>query len=307
MSRQSNTKEFIEKAKFIHNEKYDYSLVDYKKSRIPVKIICLKHGEFLQSPSNHLRGEHCRRCSFDKLSSLFKDTTESFIKKANEIHSNKYDYSKVYYVSSQTKIIIICSIHGEFKQRPNRHLQGDGCKLCSAINLSLERRSNLEEFIKKAKLIHNDHYSYEYSIYINNSTHIDVLCNTCKKIFKPTPTNHLGGTGCPYCNISSEEKRLYDWIKTIYNGTILQSDRKIIKPYELDIVLPDLKFAIEYNGIYWHSSKFKDKDYHINKTLNCKKVGYELWHIPSALWIKKPEIIKFLIKEKLKLLFNQTT
>jgi len=119
-----STKEFINKANKIHNNKYSYSKVNYINAKTKVIIICKKHGEFLQTPNSHLNGTNCKKCSSKKMS------LGEFIKKANKVYNNKYDYSKVNYVKSRTKIIIICPVHGKFLQRPDFHLKNRGCKKC---------------------------------------------------------------------------------------------------------------------------------------------------------------------------------
>ena len=118
---------FIEQARAVHGDKYDYSLVDYISSNIPVNIVCKIHGSFMQRPNTHInRKQGCRICS-----GYAKDTEKSFIEKARKIHSEKYDYSLVEYVTSQVEVNIICSVHGVFSQRPNDHIIGVGCPGCS--------------------------------------------------------------------------------------------------------------------------------------------------------------------------------
>ena len=119
------TEEFITNAKLIHGDKYDYSLVKYVNSKLNVKIICEKHGVFEQRPNNHLTGSNCLKCDNKN------KTTEEFILQARNIHNDKYNYSLIEYIGSKLKVNIICPIHGVFKQIPNRHLMGDGCKSCS--------------------------------------------------------------------------------------------------------------------------------------------------------------------------------
>jgi len=89
-----------------------------------------------------------------------KITTEEFIKKAKEIHGDKYDYSKVEYTRAKEKVIIICPIHGEFKQTPNDHLQTKGCKYCSYERTSKRFKKSKGDFLKKAKL--NDLFFYNF-------------------------------------------------------------------------------------------------------------------------------------------------
>ena len=114
------TKEnFINKAKEVHHNKYDYSLVEYKNSKTKIKIICPKHGIFEQRPGMHLIGQGCPYCSGRIISKEF------VINKAKEVHHNKYDYSLVEYKNLQTKVKIICPKHGVFEQKPFNHLQKD--------------------------------------------------------------------------------------------------------------------------------------------------------------------------------------
>lgn len=118
--------EFIIKAKNVHGDKYDYSLVNYINSIKKIKIICNKHGVFEQKPNGHLNGQGCGKCAIENKCL----TTEDFINKANNVHSNLYDYSLVNYEHNNIKIKIICPIHGVFEQKPNSHLNGRGCSKC---------------------------------------------------------------------------------------------------------------------------------------------------------------------------------
>ena len=145
---------FIEKARQIHNDKYDYSKVNYVNSRTKVCIICPEHGEFWQTPHNHLKGYGCAECG-KKKSHLPKITTEDFIAKSKEIHGNKYDYSKVCYKTSDTKVCIICAEHGEFWQTPSNHMNGSGCPKCANEKRKNALIKDTKLFIDAATLIHD--------------------------------------------------------------------------------------------------------------------------------------------------------
>jgi hypothetical protein len=138
---QLNTEKFIEKSKSVHGDKYDYSLVDYKNSLTPVKIICPIHGEFEQIPKSHMKGMGCKQCGINKLSQSQRMSTQDFIKAANQVHKNQYDYNKVDYKKSLQKVIITCPKHGDFLQTPNNHLRGVGCPKCG-----IEKPFNSEYF-----------------------------------------------------------------------------------------------------------------------------------------------------------------
>jgi very-short-patch-repair endonuclease len=133
------TEEFISKAKQVHGDKYDYSKVNYLGNKTKVCIICPEHGEFWQTPNSHLGGEGCYKCRvkiYDK---------NSFIIEAEKNHGNKYDYSKVEYVNSITKVCIICPKHGEFWQTPSSHInQKCGCPICNQSHLEEETRMYME-------------------------------------------------------------------------------------------------------------------------------------------------------------------
>ena len=123
---------FIERARKIHKNKYDYSKVNYIKATIEVIIICPKHGDFPQTPNKHLSGRGCRECQYEKVSKMHKLSTEEFIRRAKEIHNGKYDYSKVNYIGYEDEVIIICPKHGDFPQTPSSHLNGSGCSKCKS-------------------------------------------------------------------------------------------------------------------------------------------------------------------------------
>ena len=186
------TEIFIEKSNIKHNNKYDYSKVDYKKSNIKVVIICKDHGEFAQTPSGHLSGDGCPECSSCK-----PLTTESFIIKSSEVHGDKYNYSKVIYINACSKIIIICKEHGEFTQTPNGHLSGKGCLECGGrVPLTSEI------FIDRSTKVHGYKYDYSKVNYININSNIIIICKEHGE-FEQAPSNHLAGAGCLECGFKS--------------------------------------------------------------------------------------------------------
>ena len=160
---------FLARAKEIHNGKYDYSKVSYVSALKKVCIICPEHGEFWQTPNNHLRGKGCPKCCGKN------KTTNDFIIEAREIHGNTYDYSKTIYERANKKVCIICPEHGEFWQTPNKHLNGHGCPKCKQSHLEREVSKRLSEnnikyqqfvrpsFLKKKEY---DFYLPEYNIAI---------------------------------------------------------------------------------------------------------------------------------------------
>lgn len=138
----TKTEEFIEKARKVHGNKYDYSKVEYINSKTKVCIICPEHGEFWQTPSIHLRSG-CYKCSKKP-----KIDTVLFIKRAKTVHGNRYDYSKTFYNGAKKNVEIICPIHGRFIQNAQHHLNGHGCPTCNigftrTLKLSLLQSEDL--------------------------------------------------------------------------------------------------------------------------------------------------------------------
>ena len=152
--KKKTTENFIEDAIKVHGNKYDYSLVEYINTRTKVKIICKKHGVFEQSPYVHLTGSGCKKCISRKY------TLNEFLEKCNKIHNNKYDYSLVDYKFNNTKVKIICPIHGVFEQNPNHHLNGHSCKRCNCKNFNTKNNWTNEIFIEKSNIVHNNKYDY---------------------------------------------------------------------------------------------------------------------------------------------------
>lgn len=175
MGKRITTEDFIERARKVHGDKYDYSKICYKTTHTNVSIICPIHGVFEQTASSHLQGHGCPKCAIEINSSKQRLGLNAFLKKSVEVHGNKYDYSKVNYINNSTKVCINCPIHGEFWQVPASHLSGVGCPLCNESKLekkvALKLQENNIEFVRgyKTKWLdkqHLDFYLPQYNIAI---------------------------------------------------------------------------------------------------------------------------------------------
>lgn len=134
-----------------------------------------------------------------------KLTQEEFIKKAQKVHGDKYDYSKVDYKTNKDKVCIICPEHGEYIQRPDMHIYGQGCPRCKTDKLS----SNKETFVEKARKIHGENkYDYSKVEYINAKTKVCIVCPIHGEFWQ-TPNVHLGGKGCPKCKCEGRKRVVF--------------------------------------------------------------------------------------------------
>ena len=303
LQNQEAGKTFIDKAKKIHGDKYDYSKVNYVKNDVKITLICQKHGEFEITPNAHLNGQGCKKCAIERIHDLQRKTKEQFIIDAKKIHGNRYDYSKVKYEGTDKKVCIICPKHGEFWQTPNKHLQGQGCRKCGIEKTSYLQSFTTESFIEKAKLIHGNKYDYSKTEYKGYDEKITITC-PIHGDFEQTPDSHLQGSGCRICSnkLSKNENEIYNFIcELIGKDNVIKSDRSTLKNHsEIDIFIPSKNIGIEYNGCRWHTEQFgKGKYYHLNKTNECLTNGIKLIHIFEDEYIDKKQIILNKIKHLL--------
>lgn len=194
--RVTNTETFIQKAKWVHGGRYDYSFTEYIGAKYPVCVNCLSHGEFRQCASNHLQGYGCQECSTGT-----KKTLSKFIQNAKSIHGDKYDYSLIEdYVNAKTKLPIICPDHGTFHQSPDKHLQG-GCRLCGIAKRGLSKRKGIEDCVRRFRNEHGDRYDYslcEGVNYENIYQKVPIICSV-HGVFEQSINKHIFGRGCPEC------------------------------------------------------------------------------------------------------------
>lgn len=212
MVKRYSTNDFILRAKEIHGDKYDYSLVNYTVSSGKVTIRCNTCGcNFEQVASDHLHGKGCPNCAGNR-----KMNTDSFIKKAMKVHGTQYDYSKVNYINNHTGVVIICPVHGEFVQLPQHHLNGSGCPKCNQERNAENRLLNTEKFVLRAKQIHGDKYGYDKVVYKNSRTKVLITCPLHGDFYQ-MPSLHLRGAGCMKCAIESRRKEIRDIWMDVFN------------------------------------------------------------------------------------------
>ena len=296
---------FLDNARKKHNNKFDYSLVNYINSKTNIKIICPIHGEFEQTPETHLSSNGCKSCSFELLAKNRSRGIDKFISESNIKYNNKFDYSLVNYVNNKTNVKIICPIHGEFEQIPEVHLNGKyGCFKCSIDEQRKVKVDSVDDFIVKARIVHRDKYDYSLVEYINAKSLVKIVCPEHGE-FEQLPDNHLrkgyGCIKCSNCGVSSGENELIDYIKSI-EEVVETSVNNIIYPKDIDVYIPSKKIGFEYNGLFWHSELYKDNNYHLNKTEDCEKVGVRLIHIFEDEWLYKNDIVKSRIRNILGLI-----
>jgi hypothetical protein len=233
---------FAEKAKKVHSDKYDYSLVEYKSAKTKVKIICNKHGVFEQTPSNHLSGKGCRFCAKN-----VKYTNEEIVEMFKREHKNKYSYGEVKYESMFKKVKIKCITHNFFEQTPKNHLMGKGCPKCAGKKL------DKYEIINELTNVHEGVYDYSQAEPKKSKDKIKIICKT-HGVFLQTLDCHKRGQGCPNC----KKSKGVNLVKKFLEKNNLQYENeftfdqcrnpKTQKLLPFDFYIPIKNTCIEYDG-----------------------------------------------------------
>lgn len=276
----TKTQTFIDKARAIHGSKYDYSNVVYVGLKHNIHIICPDHGEFTQTPNNHIHGKNgCPSCV-----GLAKHTTSSFITKAHTVHNNKFTYDKSIYTNNKTKVVITCPTHGDFSQTPSDHLMGYGCPKCARG----KQRWTVDSFVKAAIEIHGDLYTYDKSVYVNTSTKLIITCPKHGD-FLQTPNSHVSqGQGCKKCKNTRGENQIYIWLKRhsitdfiaekTFDGCVSPKGVKL----RYDFYISDRNILIEYDG----AQHFSPAAFGRNMTTEEQQMNYERAVLHDAIKTK---------------------
>ncbi len=244
---------FLNRSTEIHHGKYDYSKVKFEHVKKHVCIICPEHGEYWQKPNIHLRGYGCPICGGSK-----RLTNEEFIEKARLVHEDKYDYSKVQYKNTATKVCIICPEHGEFWQTPNNHLFGAGCPTCPESNMEGEIR----HLLLNNNIVFEQEKGFDWLVY-HRRMFLDFflpeygVAIECQGGQHFSPTKLFGGENFYKQTIERDaaKKRLCEehGIRLLYYSTA-----HIEYPYPVFKSMRQLLKAVKDKGVVANNSKWCD-------------------------------------------------
>lgn len=296
MPKKITHEEFVKKLKAIKPHIQVISQYNGNKSNIIVK--CTIHNYIWNSKPNWLMHEDkydCQKCYDERRGKTTVVGKEKFVKKANTIHHNRFDYSKSQYINNKTKLIIICSEHGEFSMTPEKHInRGQGCPKCANKDVTTE------EFIKKAQKIHGTKYDYSKSNYINTISKVCIICPKHGEFWQTVESHLYGKCGCPTCNSSKLEILIDNILKNNNFNYLFQYKPIFIGNKTLDFYLPDYNIGIECQGeqhinpikYFGGNKRFNiDLKRDITKNKLCNENGIRLIYIaniPSLL----PEMLQ---------------
>lgn len=279
---------FVERALEVHGGKYSYEKSVWAGSNSKICITCPEHGDFWQLPYAHLNGQGCPKCAGIGLSQ--RDVIDRF----RSVHGDKYDYSNVSFASMKSKVCITCPEHGDFWQTPQKHIAGQGCPKCSLESRGAKRTVGFDVFAERARSVHGDKYQYHPEGFKDQHTKARITCPKHGDFWQ-MPYDHLNGHGCPKCGMveSRGEDELYMFVCSIVgSGNVVRNDRSILDGMELDIYIPSLAIAIEYDGCWWHSEAMgKGRSYHLKKTELCASKGIRLVHVFEDEYLYRKDIV----------------
>lgn len=241
---------FLQKAQEIHGDRYDYSQVEYVNNKKKIKVYCHKHDTwFYPTPVNHINQRtRCPKCGDE--SGGLKQRSTDFIERCTKIHNGFYNYDKTNYVGQHEKVIIICPIHGDFEQEASLHLKGMGCRQCGNKKIGDSLRSSAEQFIKKSISIHgSDKFDYSRVNYVNNVTHVTLVCKKHNLEFEQLPSNHFKSIhSCPKCVNENNSLLKYTYDNFLERSQKIHSDLYDYSEVEYFGVCEKVKIVCKKHG-----------------------------------------------------------
>jgi len=182
-------------------------------------------------------------------------TLERFIERAKKLHHSRYDYSRVNFRNVESKIEILCPVHGVFMQRLMTHLKGLGCDRCGRVEVGKKLSHSLERFLADARKAHGDRYDYSRVRYINALSKVTIICPD-HGVFEQRPVNHIREVGCAKCAFESTAAQ-----RTLTTQEFIEKARKV-------------------HGDRYDYSKVEYKSSHGKVEIGCSKHG-SFWQSPA--------------------------
>lgn len=295
----------------VHGSRYTFPRwgEEYAKVTSHVTAVCSKHGPFRIKPVKLYGGQGCRLCGRDSTKSAQLDGLDVFVKKAREVHGDRYSYSSAVYVNATTPLEVVCREHGPFQVRPNNHVNAkSGCPRCAIESRGRAKMVPFSEFVERSTEVHGLTYSYHEDGYSGVNGDVQVSCPT-HGTFTQRGSDHIGGHGCGRCSSFYNHLRWstgslgQQGVAEFVQSLGLDVEQNVQVPgakTELDIYVPSCNLAIEYHGVYFHSSKFKRRSYHKKKMTDCRAAGIRLIQIFSDEWANREEAVKLVLANALK-------
>lgn len=290
------------------------SKCDYSKS-----VVLIEHARAVTKQSIYTDTYLCNRClnlvpeyieklSQSKAAGLAKLSVGASERSAALWKDPAYRAKRSVKMSDDTKKKLSDAIKKKFDedQEYRDKISAARKKYWEDSEYRVARTISFDDFVSRAIDVHGQKYEYARSDYFNYSSKVAITCRVHGQ-FIQRASHHLSyGNGCPSCAFesksSSQERSIKDWVSSLGFATI-GNDRDIIKGLELDIVVPSVKLAIEFHGIYWHSYSQPELPWQKNLcAIKCDlagEAGYSLLQFYDSEWNQSQDIVKSIILHKL--------
>jgi hypothetical protein len=296
-SHRLTSEEYIEACRIVHDNFYDYSKTIFTGSFQIVTVTCPVHGDFLIQANRHKNTAcGCQKCGALKTTNANRQSIDVFLEQLSKKKNfERYDFSNLKQFKTKLDLVTVrCALHGEYITKISyiENRENFGCSRCVRESATY----TTEEFVQRSNKAHNKRYSYNNSVYVHAHHPITVTCPEHGDYTTKPLIHVLGGGFCPVCTpaVSSYEKQIRDLLDK--KNIIYESAFRGFKDVkEIDIINHEIKTGIEFNGLYWHSESYKEKDYHLKKTEAMNSLGYRLIHIFEDEWLEKRSICESII------------
>jgi len=281
---------------------YDFSKSVYAGMNRKVRFLCPEHGEVASDAKNLMAGKRCLQCSIEVRAGKRRMTQKQMLERFASVHGAQYDYSAARYAGLAVQLEIGCPRHGVFFQSPDIHWNGSGCPRCfTEDRRGASQRDTAETFVVKLEGVFPAAFDLVGG-YTGSQQPITLRCRSHGTLNTTKPNYVLNGHNpCTRCNHmkSAPEDAIAAFLSQF--TTVVQRDRSLIAPKELDIYLPEHKLAVEFCGMYWHShgdrdDERKNKRRHADKHKLCEAQGVRLLTIYETEWQERPQTIKRLLR-----------
>jgi hypothetical protein len=303
-ARRTTLESAIEKSQAVHGVRYTYRKLSFNGAgKAEIHYTCSEHGDVIQSLQDHVDGHRCKPCGYATLEVNNLTRFEFYKARAVQTHGDTYTYGKPLEIDGVGFFSITCQSHGDFTQRFVNHSAGEGCPKCGSAKAGLTRRYDPVEYRAKALKAHKGLYSYDNLVYSETSdtrTKIEAYCYKHGPFLSSAKDHLTKLTGCPSCcpRVSKEQQRLYDLLNN-HGANVLLEQALDSSKKRWDIVCHKRKLAIEYDGLLWHSSKYKEANGQVVKFRQAISAGYRQINIFEDEWLKKPQAVERLLLNSL--------
>lgn len=269
---------------------------DYKNSQSKVSITCAEHGTHLVKVATLNSISGCPKCAVISGNLKRQTTFDTFVAKASEVHNGKFTYVRNSYTKASGTVGVVCPNHGEFYQDATSHLMGAGCRKCYS-DARREIVIPFAEFLDRARKVHGDTYDYIPDEYSRISDTVTVVCRTHGR-FYPVAADFVRGSTCPSCAAtgSKGQKELTAYLQSL--GLVVIENYCYSGRKQVDCYLPELKIAVEYDGLFWHSTANKVDNYQKVKRAELEGLGIKLIRIFEDEWKFRNVQVKSLLASR---------